>query len=300
MRCIFMTKRNKTLEEILDVIFYNNPSTQDEIAEELGISRRYVTQLLKPLIEEDIVKRAYILDVDKFEETYGSMSESFNSQEHSANFLIQNMIKNMAEHVEKQIELSFKAVLENDDQIAEEALEMDFTTNNMFEKVRSSVETVVNINPRSRLSKILLFNEAAYDYERIGDYCGHIAKFVVNDDRPIDDDFMMILKKMYKYAQRSISYASDAFIDGKLELKGDLVDTEEKMHEQQRIAMNEIANQMADYSFDEIEISNYYLYLSRVVKAFERIGDISVEIMDLAAEFHKNIPRPTTPRTFRE
>ena len=72
------------------------------------------------------------------------------------------------------------------------------------------------------------------------------------------------------------------------------------MHEQQKIAMNEIANQMADYSFDEIEVSNYYLYLSRVVKAFERIGDISVEIMDLAAEFHKDIPRPTTPRTFRE
>ncbi|MDO5827342.1 MAG: PhoU domain-containing protein [Methanobrevibacter sp.] len=295
-----MTKRNKTLEEILDVIFYNNPSTQDEIAEELGISRRYVTKLLKPLIDQDIVKRAYILDMDKLEETYGSMNGSFNSKEHSANFLIQNMIKNMAKHVGKQVELSFEAVLENDKQIAEDALEMDFTTNNMFEKVRSSVETVVNINPRSKLSKILLFNEAAYNYERIGDYCGHIAKFVINDDRPIDEDIMQILKKMHKYSQRSISYASDAFIDGKIELKGDLKDTEEKMHEQQKIAMNEIANQMADYSFDEIEVSNYYLYLSRVVKAFERIGDISVEIMDLAAEFHKDIPRPTTPRTFRE
>ena len=261
-----MTKRNKTLEEILDVIFYNNPSTQDEIAEELGISRRYVTKLLKPLIDQDIVKRAYILDMDKLEETYGSMNGSFNSKEHSANFLIQNMIKNMAKHVGKQVELSFEAVLENDKQIAEDALEMDFTTNNMFEKVRSSVETVVNINP----------------------------------DRPIDEDIMQILKKMHKYSQRSISYASDAFIDGKIELKGDLKDTEEKMHEQQKIAMNEIANQMADYSFDEIEVSNYYLYLSRVVKAFERIGDISVEIMDLAAEFHKDIPRPTTPRTFRE
>ena len=123
-----MTKRNKTLEEILDVIFYNNPSTQDEIAEELGISRRYVTKLLKPLIDQDIVKRAYILDMDKLEETYGSMNGSFNSKEHSANFLIQNMIKNMAKHVGKQVELSFEAVLENDKQIAEDALEMDFTT----------------------------------------------------------------------------------------------------------------------------------------------------------------------------
>lgn len=41
-----MAKTNKTLEDILDVIVYDNPSTQDEIAEKLGISRRYVTQLL--------------------------------------------------------------------------------------------------------------------------------------------------------------------------------------------------------------------------------------------------------------
>ncbi len=43
-------------------------------------------------------------------------------------------------------------------------------------------------------------------------------------------------------------------------------------------------------------ISCTYLGL---LKAFERIGDISIEIIDVAIEFHKNIPRSTTPRTFR-
>ncbi|MGZ7134938.1 MAG: winged helix-turn-helix transcriptional regulator, partial [Methanobacterium sp.] len=32
--------RNGTLKAILDVIRYENPSTQDEIAERLGITRR--------------------------------------------------------------------------------------------------------------------------------------------------------------------------------------------------------------------------------------------------------------------
>ena len=63
-----MAKTNKTLEDILDVIVYDNPSTQDEIAEKLGISRRYVTQLLKPLIDEDIVKRSYVVDMKKYDE----------------------------------------------------------------------------------------------------------------------------------------------------------------------------------------------------------------------------------------
>ena len=42
-----MSKKDRTLKEILDVILYENPSTQDEIAERLGITRRYVTQLLQ-------------------------------------------------------------------------------------------------------------------------------------------------------------------------------------------------------------------------------------------------------------
>ena len=54
--------KNVTLKAILDVIRYENPSTQDEIAEKLGITRRYVTKLLHLLISEIIEKRAYVID----------------------------------------------------------------------------------------------------------------------------------------------------------------------------------------------------------------------------------------------
>ncbi|AMD17742.1 PhoU family transcriptional regulator [Methanobrevibacter sp. YE315] len=295
-----MARSDKTLEDILDVIFYDKPATQDEIAEKLEISRRYVTQLLKPLIEENIVKRAYVIDLNKYDEIYGSSNPIFNIKQHSAFFLIENMLSSMSEHVKEQVQMSFDAILNNDKKLAEQALKLDFTTNNMYEKVRSSVETIIDVDPHSKLSKILLFSEAAYNYERIGDYSGHIAKFVINEKSPVDDELLGILKKMHKYAQKSISYATDAFINGNIESRGNLKDTEEKIHETQQKAMNLIANQMVETSFEDIEMSNYYIYISRVVKSFERMGDISVEIMDLAAEFHKDIPRPTTPRSFRE
>lgn len=295
-----MARSDKTLEDILNIIFYDKPSTQDEIAEKLKISRRYVTQLLKPLIEEDIVKRAYFIDLNKYDEIYGSSDPIFNIKQHSAFFLIENMLSSMSEHVKEQVQMSFDAILTNDKDLAEQALKLDFTTNNMYEKVRASVETVVDVDPHSKLSKILLFSEAAYNYERIGDYSGHIAKFVINEKTAVDDELLDILKKMHKYAQKSISYATDAFINGNIDSRGNLMDTEEKIHETQQKAMNLIANQMVETSFEDIEMSNYYIYISRVVKSFERMGDISVEIMDLAAEFHKDIPRPTTPRSFRE
>lgn len=293
-----MSKKNKTLKDILDCILYENPSTQDEIAEKLGITRRYVTQLLQPLVKEGTVKRAYMIDL----KVYEKLAESFGDYapvSDSGYILVNDMLSNMAKHVQSQLQESFDAVQDYDENKANLALEMDYTTNNMVEKVRTSVETIVSINQHSELSKSMLYNEVAYDLERIGDYCGHIAKFVIEDVYDVDEVILKNLKKMHKTAQKMIRSAMLAFLEGKTNLKDDIMDFEESMHMLQNKSINIIATQMAENSFDEKERSNYFMYLFRVVKAFERIGDISIEIIDVAIEFHNNIPRSTTPRTFR-
>lgn len=293
-----MSKKNKTLKDILDCILYENPSTQDEIAEKLGITRRYVTQLLQPLVKEGTVKRVYMIDLKAYEK----LAESFGDYapvSDSGYILVNDMLSNMAKHVQSQLQESFDAVQDYDENKANLALEMDYTTNNMVEKVRTSVETIVSINQHSELSKSMLYNEVAYDLERIGDYCGHIAKFVIEDVYEVDEIILKNLKKMHKTAQKMIRSAMLAFLEGKTNLKEDIMDFEESMHMLQNKSINIIATQMAENSFDEKERSNYFMYLFRVVKAFERIGDISIEIIDVAIEFHNNIPRSTTPRTFR-
>ena len=294
-----MSKKDKKLKEILDLILYENPATQEEIAERLGITRRYVTQLIRPLVKDGTVKRAYMIDIKGYEKLTGSLGEYVSSKESSGNVLVNDMLANMAGHVHSQLEVSFDSILEYDEEKAREALEMDFTTNNMVEKIRTSVETILSINKHSEFSKSMLYNEVAYDLERIGDYCGHIAKFVINDIYEVDEKVLKNLKKMYKTAQKMIRLAMKAFISGQTKLKNDIMDLEDDMHILQSKSVNLIATQMAELSFDEKERSNYFMYLFRVVKAFERIGDISIEIMDVSIEFHENVPRPTTPRTFR-
>ena len=294
-----MSKKDKTLKDILDLILYENLSTQDEIAEKLGITRRYVTQLLQPLVKDGTVKRAYMIDLKSYEKVAESLSDYAGTPETKGNVIVNDMIANMAKHVHSQIEVSFDAVLEYDEDKANKALEMDYATNNMVEKIRTSVETIVNMNKHSEISKSMLYNEIAFDLVRIGDYCGHIAKFVINDVYEIDENVLKKLKKMYKIAQKMIRLAITSFIEGKTELKDDLMELEESIHILQTKAINLIAEQMAENSFDEKERSNYFIYLFRVVKAFERMGDISVEMMDVSVEFHQNIPRSTTPRTFR-
>ena len=294
-----MTKKDKTLKEILDFIVYENPSTQEEIAQNLGITRRYVTQLLQPLVKEGTVKRAYMIDLKSYEQIAESLGDYASAPDKGGNVLINEMIVNMVKHVHSQLENSFNAFLEYDEEKAKKALEMDYITNNMVEKIRTSVETIVNMNYHSEFSKSVLYNEIAYDLERIGDYCGHIAKFVINDIYKIDDNILKKLKKMYKTSQKMLRLSMKAFIEGETELKDDIMDAEESIHIIQSKSINLIATQMAESSFDEKERSNYFIYLFRVIKAFDRIGDICVEMMDVALEFHDNIPRPTTPRTFR-
>lgn len=294
-----MSKKDKTLKDILDIILYDNPSTQDEIAVKLRITRRYVTQLLQPLVKDGTVKRAYMIDLKSYEKVAESLSDYAGSNETKGNVIVNDMIVNMARHVHSQIEVSFDAVLEYDEEKANKALEMDYATNNMVEKIRTSVETIVSMDKHSEISKSMLYNEFAYDLERIGDYCGHIAKFVINDVYEIDENVLKKLKKMYKIAQKMIRLAITSFIEGKTELKDDLMELEESIHILQTKAINLIAEQMAENSFDEKERSNYFIYLFRVIKAFERMGDISVEMMDVSIEFHENIPRSTTPRNFR-
>ena len=294
-----MVKKNKTLKDILDLILYESPATQDEIANRLGISRRYVSQLIQPLIKDGTIKRAYLIDMKSYEKIAESLGEYVVSKNDSGNVLINEMLYNMSKHVHSQLEMSFDAMLESDEEKANMALEIDYTTNNMVEKVRTSVETIASINYHSEFSKSVLYNEVAYDLERIGDYCAHIAKFVINDIYEINESILKKLKKMYRTSQKMLRLSMLAFLEGRTDLKEDVVELEESIHILQSKAINLIATQMAESSFDEKERSNYFIYLFRVIKAFERIGDISVEIKDVAIEFHENIPRPTTPRSFR-
>ncbi len=294
-----MKRSNSTLKAVLDVILHDNPSTQDEIAEKLGLTRRYVTKLLQPLVKRGVVRRAYILDLKKFDEFSEMFDEEKTSREYAGAYLIKDMLKNMIEHVCKQFDMSFESFVNYNDEMANKALEMDYISNNMHEKIRSSVDTVISINPYSEFSKNMVFSEVAYDLERIADHTCHIANFVLNGCHEVDPEMLEVLNSMYLTSRKMVKYSMQGFLNEELDLKDKIMDYEEKIHELQKKALNNIAIQMAEDDVMDKDRSTYYLTLSRVVKAFERIGDISVEIIDAAGEFYRNIPRTTTPERFR-
>ncbi|MGZ7070228.1 MAG: PhoU domain-containing protein, partial [Methanobacterium sp.] len=115
----------------------------------------------------------------------------------------------------------------------------------------------------------------------------------------VDPDIFKYIEEMFETSKDMVNYSMEVFLNEKLDLKNKVMNYEEKIHILQKKALNCIATQMAEASFDDTERSTYYLSLSRVVKAFERIGDISIEIIDISREYYENKPRTITPERFR-
>ena len=181
------------------------------------------------------------------------------SKEKIGNIFIADLLRNMAKHVMEQLETSFNSLLDNDEQLANTALEMDFTTNNMVDNVRTSVETMVSVGYNYQFSKSILYTEVASDLERIGDYCGHIAKFAANEIFEIDEDILANMRNMYKTSQKMIRSSMIAFLENKTDLKEEVMAMEETLHYLQAQSVNLIAVQMAENTFEEKERSNYFI-----------------------------------------
>ena len=109
-----------TLAAIIRIIIEDEPETQDEIASKLNISRRYVAKLLKPLIDEGVVRHPYIVNVNKLSEfdIYGDVDKPLDN--------IIKLYEKMGENVLYNLDKVFKALKTNDLEIARGIIFQDY------------------------------------------------------------------------------------------------------------------------------------------------------------------------------
>ena len=277
--------KNNTLKEILDIILYEAPSTQDEIADKLNISRRYVTKLLKPLIDNEVIKKAYVVDLKKFNEVSEMYETNHSVPEYSGEFFIKQMLKEMGEQITKQFAWSFEALKTNDIDLAQKALDEDLNTNHMYNKIKSSTDTVISLDPYFEFNNTLMFNEIAYDMERIGDHICHIPKFVIEENKDVKEPVIDVLEEMYEMSNTMFQKAVKSSLKFDANIKEKMDRYERELTNLQKLATKKISSQMAKDEIDK-KNSTYYLVLFRVVKSFERIGDISIEITEATTQFY--------------
>ena len=195
------------------------------------------------------------------------------------------MMKEMGEQILKQFEWSFEAMKNNDLELAQKALDEDQNTNHMYSKIKSSTDTVLSLDPFFEFNNTIMFNEIAYDMERIGDHICHIPKFVLEEHTEVKKPVFDVLEEMYDIASTMFKKAVKSFLKRDLNIKDKMDRYEHELTNLQKLATKKISSQMAKADINKNN-SPYYLKLFRVVKSFERIGDISIEITEATTQFY--------------
>ncbi|XRO75567.1 PhoU domain-containing protein [Methanocaldococcus sp. 28A] len=273
--------KEATLAGIIRVIIEEEPETQDEIAEKLGISRRYVAKLLKPLIDEKIVKHPYVVDMSKLHKINLEFDE----------YILMKEIKTTLEKMEKtllnNLDLVYTALKNNDKKLAEDIIIKDYALNKMEEEIRM----LLGMNALKYLPGAYAnaFATIASNLERLGDYIANIAEEVVHGLR-VYEDIENEVEEIFNILREMLTEAIDVVKSKRKETK--IHELEEQLHKNLELLLNKVLK-------NKREDLNFYVQFGMFLKDIERFGDRCVNIVDIALELYHNIPRSPIPERLK-
>ncbi len=275
--------KEATLAGIIRVIIEDEPETQDEIAEKLGISRRYVAKLLKPLIEEKIVKHPYVVDMSKLHK----LNLEFDEYIILLMKEIKTTLEKMRDTLLDNLNLVYNALKNNDKKLAEDIIIKDYELNKMEEEIRMLLSmNALKYLPRNYINA---FASIASNLERLGDYIANIAEEIIHGLR-LDENIENDIERIFNILKEMLIEAVDVVINKKKETK--IYNLEEKLHEN----LEELLNKVLQNKKEDL---NFYVQFGMFLKDIERFGDRCVNIVDIALELYHNIPRSPIPERLK-
>ena len=273
--------KEATLAGIIRVIIEEEPETQDEIAEKLGISRRYVAKLLKPLIDEKIVKHPYVVDMSKLHKINLQFDENLLMKE------IKTTLEKMEKTLLNNLDLVYTALKNNDKKLAEDIIIKDYALNKMEEEIRM----LLGMNALKYLPGAYAnaFATIASNLERLGDYIANIAEEIVHGLK-LDKDIENEVAVIFNILKEMLTEAIDVVKSKRKETK--IHELEEQLHKNLELLLNKVLE-------NKREDLNFYVQFGMFLKDIERFGDRCVNIVDIALELYHNIPRNPIPERLK-
>ncbi len=269
---------------IIKVIIEEEPETQDDIANKLNVSRRYVAKLLKPLMENGAVKHPYVVDVEKLSEL--GIYQDINKFLDDVSTIFEKMGYNVLQNLDKV----FKALENQDLDTAKGIILQDYALN----KMEDEVNLVLKMNALKYFptEQAMLISFIASNIERCGDYISNIAEEIVNGLN-IKPSIMKDVVEIYQIIREMFINAMNLLENKKMEFK--IYELETKLHEKLSEIMEKISKDESRGSAD----INYYIQFGMFLKDVERFGDRCIKIFESAREFHYNIPQNKVPESVK-
>ncbi len=294
---MFPRGKDATLAAILHTIMRDRPSTQKEIAEKVGVSRRYVTELLRPLAEKGAVKRIYTVDMAKLREEFPELLRELGSFIHEdvedCVDYIRPSFDRMMETTLRQLRMAVCA-LENEPELADKIIKLDEEVNRLDEEIRLYTRTIPATYPGEEAGKMAtILLEISHCVERIGDYACNMAEVAkgigtLSDLKCWDD-----VKEMADIAVEMAESAYDLFDDPRdfRDRISEIKDMEKRVHE----LIIRASERAMEEGREDPDLVPKVFGVARVTKDIERVADKSLEISELVRELYVGVPRDIVP-----
>ncbi|ABR54421.1 phosphate uptake regulator, PhoU [Methanococcus vannielii SB] len=277
--------KEATLAAIITIIMEEEPETQDDIAEKLNVSRRYVAKLLKPLVDEGAIRHPYVVNLEKLKnfEEYLETDKFFKE--------ISDTFDKMGTNVIYNAEKVFEALKKQDIDSAKNVILEDYALNRMEDEV--NIVLRMNASKHLDMDSLMQVSNIAANIERCGDYLSNIAEEVVNG-LLVEPLIYLEIFELHEIIVKMFNYAMDMVKHQKINTE--IYELELKLHEKLDIILEKLKSERVKKS----ENINQFIQFGMFLKDVERFGDRCLKIFELGREFHHKIPQnKKIPESFR-
>ena len=292
--------REATLADVIETIDRTAPGTKAELAEEVGVSEQYLSELLQELKTDDIVRKAYVVDDDQVYDSAPFVSSlvatpdtdaddspavpDSGDSRHERGGEVLDLLARLNEVTRKQYDAAHAAFV--DEEPAQSADALESLANERYSAVVSELKsyTLTTDWPGNRVAADL--STVATNLEIVGDRACFVDDVIRREDRGANGVVEERVESVFAAGAAINDQFAAVLFDCDLDRYETLLSLEETIHRD----LDELFELVTAYDTD------VYGYLVTVTRALERAIYYWVDAAELAVRLHSGV----TPDHVRE
>ena len=280
--------RDATRARVIEAIDRTAPETKAELAQTVGISEQYLSELLQELKAEEIVHKGYIVDDRALYDSSSAVSnldnsttwdadESSNGATTDRGTEVLSLLEPLESVTTRQYEAARAAFF--GESVARSAQTLESLTNERYSAVLSELKsyTLTTDWPGNRIASDL--STIATNLEIVGDRACFIADVVGEEGTDANGIVGERMADIFVSGAQINEYFSRIFFDCELEVHQQLREQEESVHRD----LNELFELVTAYD------PEMYGYLVTITRALERTIYYWVDAAELAVQLHSGL-----------
>lgn len=280
--------RDATCAQVVEAIDRTTPESKQELAQTVGISSQYLSELLQELKSEGVVRKGYVVDDGALYENSREISKLFGddlspgetaSEGEPGNIGtdLRELLNRLESVTTSQYEAARAAFL--GESAERSATTLESLTNECYSAVLAELKscTLTTDWPGNRVAADI--STIATNLEIIGDRACFIANVVDREDTAAGGAVADRMADIFESGTDINDYFTSILFDGDLEIHDQLREEEEVVHRD----LSELFELVTAYDPD------MYGYLVTITRALERSIYYWVDAAELAVQLHAGV-----------